>query len=157
MVFGVSMRTALACCVLAGLAASGCAERTTANAPPENVQRDVAGRFAAAVFRGDAAGARALLVRTHEDALVFLVRRAAAPWRTQHASIQPARRSGDRWTFSFTGRLNQSGGRFVTRKGDLVVLVGPSAAGAGVQFFSFRHVNTRYSTHHDSVLLPSKR
>ncbi len=145
-------------CLLVALAASGCGGTTTLRTPSEVVQRNVAGRFAAAVLRGDAAGARALLVRADEAALVFLVQRAAAPWRIQHASIRlPARRTGKHWTFSYVGRRTQSDGRFETQRGDLVVVVAPSAAGGGVQFFAFRHVRTRFSTHHDSQLLPSNR
>ena len=122
------------------------------------VQRDVAGRFAAAVLRGDAAGARALLVRVDEAALVFLVQRAARPWRIQHASIRlPARRTGSGWSVSYAGRRTQSDGRFETERGELVVFVVQSAAGAGVRFFVLSHVRTRYSTHHDAQLLPSNR
>jgi hypothetical protein len=37
------------------------------------------------------------------------------------------------------------------------VLIAPSTAGAGVEFFAFRHVRKRFSTHHDAQLLPSER
>jgi hypothetical protein len=122
------------------------------------VQRDVAERFAVAVFRGDAARARALLVAPDEAALVFLVRRAAAPWRRQHATVGlPARRTGEHWTFSYAGKRTHRDGRFETERGDLVVDVAPSAAGAGVRYFGFRNVRIRFSTHHDALLLPSNR
>ncbi len=42
-------------------------------------------------------------------------------------------------------------------RGDLVVFVAPSAAGAGVRFFGFENVRIRFSTHHDAQLLPSNR
>ena len=144
--------------LLVALAVSGCGGTTSMKSPSTAEQRDVAGRFAAAVLRGDAAGARALLVGGDQAALVFLVQRAAAPWRTQHASIRlPARRTGVRWTFSYAGRRTHRDGRFETEKGDLVVFVAPSAAGAGVRFFGFENVQTRFSTHHDAQLLPSNR
>jgi hypothetical protein len=149
---------ALIGCLMLTFAIAGCGGTTTMKAPSQAVERDVAGRFAAAVLRGDAARARALLVHSDEASLVFLVQRAAAPWRSQHASIRlPARRSGDRWTFSYAGKRTQKDGRFEKERGDLVVFVEPSAPGAGVRFFGFQHVQTLFSTHHDALLLPSKR
>jgi hypothetical protein len=128
------------------------------NTPSAAVQRGVAERFAVAVFRGDAARARALLVAPDEAALVFLVQRAAAPWRRQHASIRlPARRTGEHWTLSYAGKRTHRDGRFEAERGDLVVDVAPSAAGAGVRYFGFRNVRIRFSTHHDALLLPSNR
>jgi hypothetical protein len=144
-------------CLLVAFAVSGCGG-STMKAPSQAVQRDVASRFAAAVLRGDATGAGALLAGEDEAALVFLVQRAAAPWRTQHASIRlPARRTANRWTFSYAGTRTQRDGRFETERGELVVFVAPSDAGAGVRFFGFKHVRTLFSTHHDAELLPSKR
>jgi hypothetical protein len=145
-------------CLLVAIAVSACGGEAAIEPPSEAVQRDVAGRFAAAVLRGDAAGARTLLVGADEAALAFLVRRAAAPWKTHQASIRfSGRRGRDRWTFSYAGTRTHSDGRFEREWGDLVVFVAPSAAGAGVRFFAFRHVRTRYSTHHDAQLLPSNR
>ena len=144
--------------LLVALAVSGCGGTTSLKTPSTAVQRAVAGRFAAAVLRGDAAGARALLVGGDRAALVFLVQRAAAPWRNQRASIRlPGRRTGVRWTFSYAGRRTHRDGRFETERGDLVVFVAPSATGAGVRFFGFENVQTRFSTHHDAQLLPSNR
>ena len=148
----------LVCCVLAAFAAGACGGQTSAGPPSHAEQRHVAGRFAVALFRGDAAEARSLLVRPNEAALVFLVNRAAAPWRTQHASVTlPARRTGDRWTVSYEGTRTHADGRFEIEWGNLVLLVASSPRGAGVRFFGFTHVRTRFSTHHDSELLPSKR
>jgi hypothetical protein len=145
-------------CLPVALALSGCGATTAMKTPSTAVQRDVAERFAAAVLRGDSAGARTLLVSADDAALVFLVQRAAAPWRTQHASVQfPARRTGRRWTFSYAGRRTYRDGRFERERGDLVVFVAPSASGAGVRFFGFENVRVRFSTHHDSQLLPSNR
>ena len=135
--------------------------------PPQAVQRNVAARFATALLVGDAAGARALLVPADDGALVFLVQQAVARWRTQQGSIQlRARRAGPcltgdvackLWTVSYGRRRTHSDGRFEMERGELVVFIAPSAAGARVEFFAFRNVRTRFSTHHDSQLLPSKR
>jgi hypothetical protein len=142
-------------CLAVAFATAACGGSTM---PSQAVQQEVAGRFAVALFRGDARAARALLVRRDEAALVFLVRRAAAPWRAQHASLTlPARRTGDRWAVRYEGTRTHADGRFESESGDLVVLVAASARGAGVRFFAFTHVRTRFSTHHDSELLPSKR
>lgn len=152
-----SNRRHAGCLLLIALAAAGCGGAAR-SAPSQTLQRDVAARFAAAVFRGDAARARALLVAPDEAALVFLVRRAAAPWRRQHASIRPpARRTGKEWTFRYAGRRTHPDGTFEMERGDLVVDVAPSSAGAGVRFFGFRNVRVRFGTHHDSLLLPSNR
>jgi hypothetical protein len=145
-------------CVLVAFAFSACGGTAATKTPPQAEQREVAERFAAAVFRGDATGARALLVRPDEAAQVRRLRRAAARWRTRHASIRPSvRRTGSRWTFSYAGRRTHADGRFETERGDLVVVVAPSAGRAGVRFFAFAHVLTRFSTHQDAELLPSKR
>jgi hypothetical protein len=144
--------------LLVAFAVSGCGGNTTVKPPSAAVQRAVAGQFAEAVLRGDAAGARALLVRTDDGTLAELVEWAAAPWRAQHAAVRlPARRTGNRWTFGYAGRRTQSDGRFETRSGNLVVVVGPSGTGAGVESFIVTRVQSRFSTHHDSQLLPSKR
>jgi len=143
--------------VLASLAASGCGGSTTKPLSPA-AQRDVTERFASAVFHGDTDVARSLLANANEPALVFLVRRAAAPWRTQHASIhRPARRLGKRWTIGYSGTRTFTDGRFERVSGHLIVNVVPSAAGARVRFFALARVDQRFSTHHDGVLLPSKR
>jgi hypothetical protein len=148
----------LACCLLAAFAAAACGGETRARLPSQAEQRYLAGRFAVALLHGGAGEARSLLVRSNEAALVFLVRRAAAPWRAQHADVKlPARRTGDRWTVTYEGTRTHADGRFETERGNLVVLVASSPRGAGVRFFGFTHVRTRFSTHHDSELLPSKR
>ena len=152
------VRGGLIGCLLVAFAVSGCGARTTIKTPSQAVQRDVAGRFAAALLRGDAVGARVLLVPGDDGALAFLVQQAVAPASTQRASIRlPARRAGRRWTFSYARRRTYGDGRFERQSGDLLVFIAPSAAGASVEFFAFRNVRTRFSTHHDSQLLPSKR
>ena len=145
-------------CLLVACVVSGCGGKTMVKPPSAAVQRDVAGRFADAVLRGDATGARALLVQRDKSPLTTLVDLAARPWKTHHASIRlPARHTGTHWTFSYTGRHTQKDGGFETQSGDLVVVVASSGAGARVQFFAVTHIRTRFSTHHDAQLPPSKR
>jgi hypothetical protein len=147
----------ISCLVLVAVV-SACGGEDAPALPSEAEQQTLAERFGAAVLRGDAVGARALLLRRDEPAVVFLVRTATARWRGQRASIDlPARRRGDRWHLSYAGRRTYRDGRFETESGDLVVLVAPSTAGARVRFFAFTNVRTRFSTHHDAQLLPSKR
>ena len=150
--------TFLVFCLVLVAALSACGGEDMPTLPSEAAQRTLAERFGAAVLRGDAVGARALLLRRDEPALVFLVRTATARWRRQRVSIDlPARRRGDRWELTYAGRRTYRDGRFETETGDLVVLVAPSEAGARVRFFGFANVRTRFSTHHDAELLPSKR
>ncbi len=126
--------------------------------PPGAVQRALAVRFASALLRGDGPRARNLLARDDDGSRVFLVEQAVTPWRsTQYVRIEPPSRAGDAWTFGFVRRRTEPDGRFQTQEGDIVVIVGPSAAAAGIEFFAFKYVRTRFSTHHDAQLLPSKR
>src|SRR5262249_56090532 len=88
--------------------------------PSEAAQRTLAERFATALMRGDAVGARALLLRQDTGALDFLVRRATARWRRDHASVDlPARRRSDGWVVRYAGRHTYPDGRFETEPGDL--------------------------------------
>jgi hypothetical protein len=154
----VRMKSGLIGCLLVACLVSGCGGKPPIKTPSQAVQRNVAGRFAAALLRGDAAGARALLVPADDGALVFLVQQDVALWMTPRVSIQlPARRAGNSWTFNYARRRTHTDGRFETQRGDLVVFIGQSAAGASVEFFAFKNVRTRFSTHHDSQLPPSKR
>ena len=156
-VVGVSMAWLIAGVVLVA-ASSACGGEDTPAMPSAPAQRMLAERFAAAVFGGDTVGARALLLHRDEPALLFLVRRATAPWRRQHASIDlPARRRGGRWELRYAGKRTHRDGRFEIERGALHVFVAPSAAEPRVRFFAFAGVRTRFSTHHDAELLPSKR
>ena len=138
---------------LAGLLVivAGCGGTTTP--PAARVDRaDVAKRFAQAIFRGNTPTAVALL--ESPQALSGAVRRAAVPWVRHHGDLRlPATQTGGRYVFGFSGTHPHADGRFELVKGDLVVVVGPSA----VQAFTFRHVVTEFKTHHDSQLLPSDR
>ncbi len=161
------VKSVLIGCLLVAFAVAGCGGRTSMKTPSEAAQRDIAARFAAALLVGDSAGARALLVPADDGARMFLVQQAVGRWRTPQEPIRlRARRAGPclngdgackLWTLSFGRRHTHSDGRFVVQRGEIVVFLVPSAAGARVEFFAFRNVRTRYSTHHDSQLLPSKR
>ena len=88
------MKSGLIGCLVA-FTVLGCGGTTALKTPSRAAQRNVAGRFATAVLRGDDVGARALLVHSDDGALASLVQWAAAPWRNHHASIRlPARRTG---------------------------------------------------------------
>src|SRR5581483_3991317 len=153
---GPMPRLAAAAALLAALAA-GCGGATASGPASPAARRAVAERFAAAVLHGDAAAARALLPSSGDGALAALVRRAAAPWKGQRASLRlPARRSGDRWLVRYAGTRTQAGGAFERETGELVVVVDDAAAPA-VRYFAFTRVRSRFGTHHDSQLLPSRR
>lgn len=126
---------------------------------PRAQQRDVAERFAADVLRGDEDGARRLLVRPNEEALVFLVRRAAGPWTGQHVSLRlPARHTGKTWTIPYAGTRMHKDGTFEREKGDFIVYLATQEKGRpAVKYFILTNVQTRYGTHHDAQLPPSKR
>jgi len=142
-----------ACCV-----ASGCGGSAAAKEPSAAAGRDVARRFAEAIFRGDAATAKALLVGADDTALAGIVTRAAAPWQARHGAIHlPGARSGHDWIFRFDGARTHKDGRFERVRGEIVVVVGASSQGARVELFTFRNERVRFSTHHDAQLLPSNR
>lgn len=125
---------------------------------PGAAQRAIAVRFASALLRGDGPSARKLLARDDDGSRLFLVEQAVTPWRsTQYVRIEPPSRAGDAWTFGYVRRRTEPDGRFQTQSGNLVVIVGPPTAAAGIEFFAFKYVLTRFSTHHDAQLLPSKR
>jgi len=145
-------------CLLFPLVVSGCGTKPTTPTPSQAVQRDVAGRFSTALLRGDVEGARGLLAPRKDEALELLVQDAVAPWRGRRVSIQlPPRRAGEYWAVGFARRRTQRDKTFETQRGDLLVTVALSAIGPRVTFFTFENLVTRYSTHRDSQLLPSKR
>lgn len=144
--------------LLVALVGAGCGGARAVDPPSLGMQRAVAGRFATALLHGDVAGARALLVHRGDRALEFLVQRAVASWKGQRASVRlPARHMGTYWAVSFARLQTHKDGTFVRQRGDLVLSVVPSAAGARVSFFALENVRTRFSTHRDSQLPPSKR
>ena len=151
------MKSCFIGCLVVAFLLSGCGGTATTQKVSPTVQRAVAGRFAAAVLRGDAAAARALLADSDDGTLSTLVQWTAARWKTQHASLRlPARRLGKRWLFTYASTRTKPDGSFVMRSGWLVVRVSPTRA-ARVDFFIVGPVSTRFGTHHDSQLLPSNR
>jgi hypothetical protein len=141
------------CCVT-----SGCRGSSSAKEPSVAGARDVAQRFSEAIFRGEADEAVALLVHPDDEALSWLATRAAAPWKARQGDVRfSGRRSGSRWIFGYVGTRAHRDGRFEEVRGDILVVVAASSGGVGVKFFTLRKGEVRFSTHHDSVLLPSNR
>jgi hypothetical protein len=145
--------------LLALLALAGCGGTGSPSDPPVSAQRDVAQRFARAILSGRAHAAVTLLVHPGDDGLSRQAASAAAPWKAGPATIRfPGTHRGNHWTFRYAGTHNHRDGRFEQVRGDLVVVVAGSRKGAAaVEFFALIHETKRFSTHHDSVLLPSNR
>jgi hypothetical protein len=117
----------------------------------------VAQHFAQAILGGDADTALALLVHPADPALSSVAMRAADAWKQDTGAVRlPGARSGRRWVFAYEGRRTHDDGRFEDVRGELVVVLSASGE-AAVQFFTFRNQAVRFSTHHDSLLLPSNR
>src|SRR4051812_37615251 len=139
------------CCVASGCGAST-AERSS------GMGQAVAQRFAEAIFRGEGAAAVALLADADDRPLSSLARRSAAAWRAHHGVVRfGGARSPGYWVFRYTGERTHGDGRFEQVRGAMLVVVGPSSHGPGVEFFSLRNDAVRYGTHRDSVLLPANR
>jgi hypothetical protein len=140
------------------LAAAGCGSGTSPKEPPVSSQRDVAQRFARAIFTGRTAAAVSLLVHPADEGLSGTAAHVAARWHRQHAAVRlPGTHRGNHWTFRYAGTRTHPDGRFEQVRGDLVVVVADSRHGAAVEFFALLHETTRFGSHHDSVLLPSNR
>ena len=143
---------AAACCV------AGCGGTASARHPSIAAQHDVARRFAEAILGGDSRTASALLVEAEGADLSSIVTDAAVPWKELHGRIRlPGHRSGERWIFGFAGTHAHDDGRFERVRGKILVVVQTSSKGAGVSSFLIRNDQIRFSTHHDSVLMPSNR
>ena len=150
--------TRLICCLLVAWVVAACGERAVVHPAPQAEQRRIAAEFAAALLHGDSPGASGFLVPDGDGSRGLLVELNTAPWQmTQRVSIQPSGRAGDSWRFHFVRRRTLKDGGFKTQRGSLVVFVRSTAAGAGIEYFVFSNVRTRFSTHHDSQLLPSNR
>ena len=137
---------------------SGCGAGASASEASLAARRSVAHRFAQSIFRGDSRGAQALLVDPGDATLSSIVTDAAVPWKARHGRIRGSgKRSGERWIFGFVGTHTHKDGRFERVRGKILVLVASSAKRARVSYFVIRNDDIRFSTHHDSVLLPSNR
>ena len=145
-------RSAALCAAVCGLAACGGHAASPAD------QRAVAARFAHALIEGHVARAQALLAHGVDPVVPELVRRLAAPARLHPGRIR-SRGSEDernRWTFAYFRQVTKRDGSFTRETGQVVV----DLTGGGsptVRFFGLRSREITYSTHHDAVLLPSKR
>jgi hypothetical protein len=138
--------------------APACGGTASSTQAPIVAQRDVAQRFAEAIFRGNSRTASALLLNPEDAELSSIVTDAAVPWKARHGKIRfPGQRSGERWIFGFVGTHAHNDGRFERVRGRILVVVNASSKRAGVSYFLVRNDEIRFSTHHDSVLLPSNR
>jgi len=143
----------IGCCL-----AAGCGGKASPTHASVAAQRDVAQRFAEAIFHGNAGVATALLVEPDGGDLSSLVTRAASPWKARHGTVSlPGRRSGRRWIFGFAGTHTHKDGRFERLRGHILVVVKASSNRPRVSFFAYRNDHVLFSTHHDSVLMPSNR
>src|SRR3954452_6638061 len=141
------------CCVV-----PGCQGSASTNAPSVVVQQDVAQRFAGAILHGDAGAAVALQEDPEDAALSSIATRAAAMWATDHGTIRGlGKRSGERWIFGFAGTHTHQDGGFERVRGHILVVLNASSKRARVAYFAVRNDVVRFSTHRDSVLLPSAR
>jgi hypothetical protein len=141
------------CCVV-----PGCQGSASKDAPSVAVQHDVAQRFAGAILHGDAGTAMALQEDAGDAGLSSITTRAAALWATDHGTIRGrGKRSGERWIFGFAGTHTHRDGRFERVRGHILVVLTASSKRARVAYFAIRNDAVRFSTHHDSVLLPSDR
>jgi hypothetical protein len=152
---GVSARALLLAGCLALSGCSGSAAREQASAPGG---REVAQRFAEAIVRGEGQAAVALLSNANDTPLTWLAKRSAASWKAEHGVVRLRDApSPGRWVFRYDGMRTHDDGRFEQVRGHILVVVGRSPRGVGVEFFSLRTDDVRYGTHRDSVLLPSNR
>jgi hypothetical protein len=143
-------RLALASLVLC---LAGCG---TAKQPSRAEQRATASAFATAVLAGDGRTARSLVAKDADRAVDEQAKRLSAGFAEHHAHFNgAARRSGTgQWAFPYRRRANGKNGAFSVERGFLVVDTGRAP---GVTFAAIIGRVVERSTHHDSVLLPSKR
>ena len=143
-------RLAVACLVLSTVACG------SAHHPSLSEQRATAQSFAEAVLAGDAHTAGSL-VAAHADAAVDeQAKRLSAGFARHHAhpNGDPRRSGSAQWAFPYRRRINGKNGAFTVERGFLVVDTGSEP---GVTFAAIIGRVIEHSTHHDSVLLPSKR
>jgi hypothetical protein len=128
----------------------------TAKQPSRTEQRATAHAFAEAVLAGDGHAARALVAEHTDRAVDEQAKRLSAGFAAHQAHFNgPSRRSGTaQWAFPYRRRVNGKKGAFSIERGFLVVDTGSEP---GVTFAAIIGRVVEHSTHHDSVLLPSKR
>jgi hypothetical protein len=135
------------------LCLAGCG--TTTN-PSLAHQRTTARAFATAVLAGDGHAARSFVSEHADRAVDEQAKRLSAGFATHPAHFNGAsRRTGTaQWAFPYRRRVNGKKGAFSVERGFLVVDTGSEP---GVTFAAIIGRVVEHSTHHDSVLLPSKR
>ena len=144
-------RLAVVCLVLCTV---GCG---TSHRPTRAEQRATAEAFAAAVLAGDTHTARSLVAKDADRAVDEQAKRLSAAF-AEHAAHPngKAKRSGTaQWAFPYRRRINGKKGAFSVERGFLVV--DTDGGERGVTFAAIIGRVVEHSTHHDSVLLPSKR
>ena len=144
-------RLAVVCLVLCTV---GCG---TSHHPTRAEQRATAEAFAAAVLAGDTHTARSLVAKDADRAVDEQAKRLSAAF-AEHAAHPngKAKRSGTaQWAFPYRRRINGKKGAFSVERGFLVV--DTDGGERGVTFAAIIGRVVEHSTHHDSVLLPSKR
>lgn len=134
--------------VLAGCGAAQRASRTE--------QRATADAFARAVLAGDAHTARSLVAKHADPAVDEQAKRLSGEFAGHPAHFNGrSRQTGSaQWAFPSRRRMNGKNGAFSVERGFLVVDTGTER---GVSFAAIIGRAIEHSTHHDSVLLPSKR
>ena len=144
-------RLAPAFLVLA-LAACGAPHR-----PSPTEQRATAASFATAVLAGDGRAARSLVAKHADRAVTEQAKGLSAAFARHPAHFNgPSRQTGSaQWAFPYRRRVNGRNKSFSVERGYLVVDTGSGER--GVTFAAIIGRVIEHSTHHDSVLLPSKR
>jgi hypothetical protein len=121
-------------------------------------QRDVSRTFAAALLTGRVAGAQALVATGVDAAVHTQVATLGAPFvRHRGRFAGRARRSGSsQWTFPYRRRVNGRNGAF-SRESGWILVDTTTGVPPRVRFVAVLGRQVVESTHHDAVLLPSKR
>jgi hypothetical protein len=142
-------RSAVACLVLVLV---GCGT----SQPSRSDQRETARAFAEAVFAGHASAARSLVAKHVDRAVDEQAKRLSHGFARHpaHLNGRPRRTGTAQWAFPYRRRVNGKNGAFSVERGFLVVDTGSER---GVSFAAIIGRVVEHSTHHDSVLLPSKR
>ncbi|HEY2776473.1 MAG TPA: hypothetical protein VGI77_01100 [Gaiellaceae bacterium] len=129
---------------------------TASKQPSRAEQRATAQSFAKAVLAGNDHAARSLVAAHTDRAVDEQAKRLSAGFAVHSAHFNGrSRRSGTaQWAFPYRRRINGKNGAFSVERGFLVVDTGTEP---GVTFAAIIGRMIVRSTHHDSVLLPSKR
>ena len=107
-----------------------------------------------AVVAGRAPAARARVAKRADPAVLEQAKRLSADFAKHRGRLvgHPRQTGAAQWAFAYRRRINGKKGAFSRERGYLVV-----DTADGVTFAAIIGRVIDYSTHHDSVLLPSKR